>query len=195
MKRVTLTLAVLAIVAAAFGLWAAQSKAQTLATIDTPANVYAVKFLCGDLKPDLQGRLEGPVKPGDYQTAINIHNPQTTIVPFRKKAVLMFASHPEFQIGLEVPRAPGPRFDIKLEPDWGLEIDCADIRAVLLKHLGPMVQPPTFIKGWVVIEVPGRASLDIVTAYTAHGFKTDATGLQPEGFALEIERAYPSYVR
>jgi hypothetical protein len=156
-------------------------------------NVYAVKFLCGELFQAAGTALEGPVKPGNYQTAINVHNPNNTPVPFRKKAVLLF---PQLQNPtgeqFEVPQPPGEFFPAQLRPDWGMEIDCRDIRQKLLDL------PPDshFIKGWVVIEVEDGTLLDIAAAYTGHGFKTGLDGsVEPEGFSLQILPVSPTRVR
>jgi hypothetical protein len=160
-------------------------------------NVYSVKFLCGQYSGSPAGtQVEGPVKPGNYMTAINLHNPNFSPVGFRKKAVLMFADNPAFQQGFEIPRKPGQLFSAALEPDWGLEIDCDDIRDVLLGGILPA--PSTgFIKGWVIIESPEKQPLDIVTVYTAHGFRQNlSTGVtETEGFSHEIIRTYPTVVK
>lgn len=127
--------------------------------------VYAAKFVCGSFgsEPALP-TVEGPVEPGSYATAINIHNPSPRdTVSFTKKAVLMF-SVAEKDIGPETPRRPSlPVVQAELPPDWGMEIDGPDIREVLL-HQGPPA--PAFIKGWVVIESPDFP-LDVVAVYTA----------------------------
>ena len=95
--------------------------------------VYAAKFLCGELKPTEPER-EGPAETGRYATAINVHNPGPRPIAFRKKAVLLFdGSHPED--ALERPIPPRRTVARKLGPDWGLEIDCRDIREVLLRDL------------------------------------------------------------
>jgi len=63
---------------------------------------YAVKFVCGKSNGDV-------VAPGEYWTAINVHNPTSTQVKFRKKIA----------IGLPSER-PGPVlkfFDAILGPD------------------------------------------------------------------------------
>jgi hypothetical protein len=110
--------------------------------------VYAAKFLCGEFKPT--GR-EGPVQPGRYSTAINVHNPHGFAVAIRKKAILLFnGEHPEEAVERPVPPTHGERTVIKeLGPDWGLEIDCLDIRDLLLRDTSgkPGPQPPIFIKG------------------------------------------------
>jgi len=202
MTRFKILMVTIALIGSIVGPWVARTGGQTPAPgpiVDHgPINVYSVKFLCGDFPPAPQGtqRIEGPVKPGNYQTAINIHNPNFKPVPFVKKAVLMFADVPTFQQGFEIPRPPGQLVLATLEPDWGMEIDCADIRQVLLTGFVPPPPSNAFIKGWVVIETPGKRTLDIVTAYTAHGFRLNlANGLtEPEGFSLEIERATPTLV-
>ena len=53
-----------------------------------------------------------------------------------------------------------------------MEVDCPDIRQVLLGMSPPTTGAPLpFLKGFVVIEVfKPKHSLDIVAAYTSHGF-------------------------
>ena len=95
--------------------------------------VYAAKFLCGELKRTAAAQ-EGPVEPGSYATAINVHNPHGYPVGMRKKAILLYdGSHPEEAVERPVPpvhhRCPVME---ELSPDYGLEIDCRDVREVLL---------------------------------------------------------------
>jgi hypothetical protein len=52
--------------------------------------VYAAKFVCGYMPEPSPATDEGPVEPGSYATAINVHNPNTKPVNFVKKAVLPF---------------------------------------------------------------------------------------------------------
>ncbi len=149
-----------------------------------PVFSYAVKFLCGEFDRQLVGehsRLEGPVKPGNYLTAINIHNPNGRTVP-----ILLFAgAEPTRQERFEQPVKPAPSLKAELPADWGMEIDCPDIRMQLLRGAAPPA--PTFIKGWGIISSP--APLDVVAVYTSHAFGRD--GLT-EGFALEVDRVPPS---
>ena len=183
--------------------------------------MYSVKFLCGQYKRPLdQGlpplldpdQLEGPVKPGNYQTAINIHNPNGFPVRFGKKAVLLFPS----DAATTPPIIPIPE---TLDPNLGMEIDCPDIR-LWLETSGITFPAPMFIKGWVVLEDPRilftrpdgtevigkEAPLDVVAVYTSHGFTKAAVfvpsdagtpgGLQtftvPGGFSIDIERVLPT---
>jgi hypothetical protein len=145
--------------------------------------IYAAKFLCGEFKGGAAGAaaIEGPVRPGIYATAINIHNPQFRPVTFRKKAVLLFAGNLEKPEEPETPKPPGPVLGAELGPDWGMEIDCFDIRKKLLPNAPPA---PVFIKGWVVLEVLSPFQLDVEAVYTVQGFVNG----KPEGLSIEVER-------
>ena len=125
---------------------------------------YAVKFVCG--VAGANARSSGIVAPGQYFTAINVHNPSfTRPVRFRWK------------IAIALPGVRGGPisvfFDAVLKPDQALEIDCPDI----FKR-SPM--QADFLKGFVVIASP--LELDVVAVYTA----------QPKGAAgvqtLDMER-------
>jgi len=126
--------------------------------------VYAAKFICGSMSQPTQPTEEGPVEPGSYATAINIHNPDPrAAVSFAKKAVLLFSdTEAQKGEGFEVPKPPSERREAQLGPDYGMEIDGRDIRQELLKGQAPPA--PVFIKGWVVIESP--LPLDVVAIYT-----------------------------
>ena len=130
--------------------------------------VYAAKFLCGEWRQERE--FEGPVAPGRYSTAINVHNPNTDAVGIRKKAILLFdGSRPEDAVERALP--PSRREEPvlrELPPDWGLEIDCRDIRETLLAEPSgePGPRAPTFIKGWIAIETLSDSPLDVVAVYT-----------------------------
>jgi hypothetical protein len=154
-----------------------------------PLFVYSAKFLCGRFG-EHEAKLEGPVQPGAYTTAINLHNPNHHPVVIVKKAILLFAeSSPSAGRKPEVPRPPRTRHRLELRPDWGVEIDCQDIREVLLRgDEGTIVPAPIFIKGWVVLE--SASPLDVQVVYTAHGFQDG----RPEGFSLTTERVHPTKI-
>lgn len=118
---------------------------------------YVVKFVNG--KSDGQ-----VVAPGEYWTAINVHNPSNDAVGFQKK----------ISIALPHEKA-GPVtkfFEARLGPDEALEIDRGDI----VEHMGI---EDRFLKGFVVIE--SKVELNVVAVYTAAG----ATGMIE---TLHIER-------
>ena len=126
--------------------------------------VYAAKFLCGELKRTAAAAPEGPVEPGSYATAINLHNPHGYPVGIRKKAILLYdGSHPEEAVERPVPPVhPQSPVMKELGPDYGLEIDCRDIREVLLSPAPgtTFTAPATFTisasSGWSGVSVRSR---------------------------------------
>lgn len=130
---------------------------------------YPVKFVCG--VPVVEAEREA-VKPGNYATAINVHNPSLQgEVRFRKKAVRALPQ------GVEQPPPSEFRVDL-LQPNRALEIDCTNIRDLLG---GP--PPPEFIKGFVVLL--SDVELDVVAVYTAA--PPGATG----GMSIDVETILP----
>lgn len=117
---------------------------------------YAVKVVLGKSDGEV-------VAPGEYWTAINVHNPTYTTVKFRKKVAIAL---PNEQPG-PVSRPP---FEAKLGPDEALEIDRRDI----FRH----VDSDRFLKGFVVIESP--VELDVVAVYTAAGREGSVETLHTE---------------
>jgi hypothetical protein len=142
---------------AIFGALALPSAA---ASQDTLAVEYATKFVCG--RPITA---PAPVAPGEYFTAINIHNPAVRGVAFRWKLALTRTD--TLIIGVPPTPSPGPTspfVNADLGPDQSLEIDC--------RHIVPRAQPllpaTSFFKGFVVIQ-PRTGELDVVAVYTATG--------------------------
>jgi CARDB len=106
---------------------------------------YAAKFVIG--KSD--GRV---VAPGEYWTAINVHNPLYVDVSFKKKIAIALPN--------EKPGRVSEFFEARLGPDEAFEIDNEDIR----RHAQ---SDEPFLKGFVVIE--SETELDVVAVYTAAG--------------------------
>ena len=102
---------------------------------------YSAKFLCGDAKDPGAAA----VRPGIYETSINIHNPELPgtqqPVIFVKKAVRAPREGEEpFKFG---------RFHLdKLQADFAEQVDCKIIRSLL----DPSALAP-FIEGFVVLIV------------------------------------------
>ena len=133
----------------------------------------------------------GPGSPGFYQTSINIHNPNNSSVGFQKKAVLLYSgTKPAPEKTFERPMPPGQLIAVGLPPDFGMLIDCQDIRKVLLPG-SPAA--PTFVEGYVVIQVPTSPAgnvappLDVTGLYTSYGYNCAAgTPCAREGFAENV---------
>ncbi len=145
-----------------------QARAQT-----APQYIYSVKFVCGlqrlgsnNFKPPG----EPPVKPGNYATAVNVHNFHSDReVVFDKKAVIAL---PERQT------QRGPVSTVKhdlLGPNQALEVDCTDIVSLFSSAGSNTVLPP-FIKGFVEIVSPVQLSVTgVYTAQTCRNPKVTAT--------------------
>ena len=125
---------------------------------------YAVKFICGVAGANASS--SRIVAPGQYFTAINVHNP-SFIQPVRF----------QWKIAIAPPGVRGGPisgfFEAVLKPDQALEIDCPDIF-----ERSPVRTP--LLKGFVVLVTP--LELDVVAVYTAE--PKPGAGVQ----TLETER-------
>lgn len=142
---------------------------------------YAVKFVCGI--PTMEAQREA-VKPGNYATAVNIHNPNqltnTPPIQFTKHAVRAFPE--DF-----TPKPPGPLVGEMLLSDFAMEVDCQNIRDLL--HLP---HDTTFLKGFLVILEPSTFTpLDVVGVYSSEP-PPGQTGIG--GMGLEILPITPKTV-
>jgi hypothetical protein len=107
--------------------------------------MYAAKFVCGRTDNRI-------VAPGEYFTAINVHNPSPTT-----RAVYL----KRFAIALPEER-PGKISEIVsgfLGPDEAMGIDCQNI----YKHTG--TSPGQFLEGYALLY--SLSELDVVTINTA----------------------------
>ena len=111
---------------------------------------YAAKFVCGVNASKFER-----VLPGEYSTAINIHNPNKKVTRLRKKIALTFPP------AGQQPGKVSPFLFDSLRPDEALEVDCGEIT----REFFPAPIPTPYIKGFVVIE--SNRSLDVTAVYTA----------------------------
>jgi hypothetical protein len=105
---------------------------------------YATKIVCGIS----DGKV---VAPGEYWTAVNVHNPSTKQVTLKKRVIVALPGE-----------KAGPItefFEAKLDPDQALEIDRDDIFVHAKK-----LEVGKFIKGFVAIYC--KSELDVVAVYT-----------------------------
>ncbi|MBA4056088.1 MAG: hypothetical protein C0490_15340 [Marivirga sp.] len=117
---------------------------------------YAVKFICTANIPGTSQTTDA-LLPGVYQTAVNIHNPQTKKIKMRKK--------------IASPLSISEYFEDGLEPDGVMRITCAQIRDFGI----------TFIhgfEGFLVIE--STHSLDVTAVYTAGGRQEQVSSIDVE---------------
>jgi hypothetical protein len=126
---------------------------------------YAVKFVCGKSP----GRV---VAPGEYFTAINVHNPNERAIGFKKKFAIALPG--------ERPGRVSKFFEAKLGPDEAFEIDCPDIFRRTESTEG-------FVKGFAVLET--ARELDVVAVYTAAGATGRVETMELERVSPRIERA------
>ncbi len=111
---------------------------------------YAAKFVCGT-NPSAPER----ILPGDYATAVNIHNPNNESVLLRKTIALTVP--PDVQ----APGAVSDPIEDELGPNQALEVDCGEIPSEFFA----MPPGPPYIKGFLVITSTRR--LDVTAVYTA----------------------------
>lgn len=132
--------------------------------------VYSAKFVCGivqDSSPnDLTAASEPPVKPGNYATAINIHNFRSAGVNLSvHEAVAMAVVD-----GSEVNRQVSAERFVTVSSGTAVEIDCSEILAVFD---GSAVEGARFVKGFVQIQSPEQ--IEVAAVYTSQPIEVDQT--------------------
>lgn len=129
---------------------------------------YAVKIVCGTVKP----ADNTPVAPGQYWTAINVHNPDKC----QEAHFLMKVGVALQNLNSPVSQYLGP---FPLRADGMVEIDRSLIMQLVQGFLYPPPQPmPLFVKGYMVIE--SDIELDIVAVYTGSAGSNVANTFQTE---------------
>lgn len=132
------------------GLAAAGRRADAVerATVETVQSgeelEYVVKVVCGVSEGEV-------VAPGEYWTAINVHNPHEEAFQFRWK------------VALAEPREAGQVSDFEgfqLGPDEAFEIDCPHVRELADGD-------ERLVKGFLVLQ--SVVELDVTAVYTAAG--------------------------
>lgn len=120
---------------------------------------YAAKFVCGvESFQTAPAPSEPVVNPGNYTTAVNIHNPWQFPVTVTKQIVI---SNPE--------RFPDTRFEVptarvveKIPSGSAMYVDCTEIVNLLKSH-GAGISG-SFIEGFVVIDSFALVSSKVPTA-------------------------------
>ena len=127
---------------------------------------YAAKFLCTSNIPGTS-QTTTSLLPGNYQTVVNIHNPNSTGIRFRMKLALASLENPQISNFIEG----------ALKPDQAGKIDCSNLQKFDLHLIHGF-------EGFLVIE--STHSLDVVAVYTA-GTKDGVT-------SMDVERIFERYL-
>ena len=117
---------------------------------------YAVKFICTSNIPGTSQTTDAFV-PGNYQTAVNIHNPQYNLTKIRKK--------------IASPLGISKWIEGSLKPDAVERVTCASIRDFNLHLIHGF-------EGFLVIE--STQSLDVVAVYTANALGQQVSTMDVE---------------
>ena len=157
MNRSLLSFGVLAVIPGAFLAFSDAAGAQTRFKFQ-----YSAKFVCGtNLTESLR------ILPGDYATAVNIHNPDgSRTARLRKKIALTFPP---------AEQSPGAVSEFIFEalgPDQAFGVDCEEIPFEFF----PDVETgfPPYVKGILVVE--SDLSLDVIAVYTAGDLMSTGVG-------------------
>ena len=180
------------------------SGAQTDDDDNLPTWQHAAKFICGDSGGTSDA--SQPVLVGTYATEINVHNPNLHTVrgnattrggpstsasfsPTFRKKVLVLEQTTDGGV-LEAPQPPSAWFrPDQLRPDWGMMIDCLDIRSHLLA--GDPHADDRLLIGFVVIEARGKLPLDVVATYTV----MEEEGVTFTTTSVDVETVQPKRIR
>jgi len=145
---------------------------------------YAAKFVCGYQRPAAAGQVppgEPVVKPGNYATEINIHNPAYKEVPLRKKFLVLVRG----QEAVREPQTTKPLTVTKmtLGPDYAMMDDCNNLWTIIYPDVALPSPMPVFI-GYLVILSPLELDVDVVYTANAPG----DLAKEPTGVSIDVER-------
>ncbi len=145
---------------------------------------YAAKFVCGFQDINAAGVPapgEPVLKPGNYASEINIHNPNYKYLPLRKKFLVLVNGQ---QIIREPQQIEPMRIvTMTLGPDFATMDDCNNLWHYLYPAVTPPSPMPVFI-GYLVVLSPLELDIDVVYTANAPGSLTTA----PTGVSIDVER-------
>jgi hypothetical protein len=145
---------------------------------------YAAKFVCGyqhTATPAQQIPGEPILKPGNYATEINIHNPAYRPTSLHKKFLVLVNGQQVIREPQQI--EPMKIITMTLGPDMATMDDCNNLWTITYPGV-PLPSPmPVFI-GYLVILSP--LDLDVDVVYTANAPGDLATA--PTGVSIDVER-------
>lgn len=156
---------------------------------------YGVKFVCGTQPWTVAGTIGEPiVKPGNYATEVNLHNPfYTGPAPvFKKVVTLVDYNNGAFFVARE-PQTAGPSqfYNVVLEPDWATMDDCNAIYQMAHPGATPP-SPMALFVGYFVILSTQKYNLDVTAVYTANDSYDPA--MPPTSASIDVETINPKRV-
>jgi hypothetical protein len=152
---------------------------------------YAAKFVCG-YQPPLTNPVGAPVagepvvKPANYASEINIHNPNYKQVPLHKKfLVLVNQLNPQNPLIVREPQQiePTKHMTMTLGPDFATMDDCNNLWRITYPGVALPAPMPLFI-GYLVIL--SQTELDVDVVYTANA--PGDLAVAPTGVSIDVER-------
>jgi hypothetical protein len=153
-----------------------------IATTGQYAWSYAAKFVCGFQGIATAAQPGEPVvKPGNYASEINIHNPAYKQVPLRKKFLVLVNGQQVIREPQQI--EPMKVITMTLGPDFATMDDCNNLWRLTYPGL-PVPSPmPVFI-GYLVILSPLELDVDVVYTANAPG----DLAVTPTGVSIDVER-------
>jgi hypothetical protein len=145
---------------------------------------YAAKFVCGYQRSAADGQVlpgEPILKPGNYASEINIHNPAYKEASLRKKFLVLVRG----QEAVREPQTTKPLTVTKmiLGPDYAMMDDCNNLWTIIYPGVALPSPMPVFI-GYLVILSPLELDVDVVYTADAPGDLTK----DPTGISIDVER-------
>jgi hypothetical protein len=141
---------------------------------DNKLTIYSAKFICGDSNVSPQGAFTS-LAPGDYRTAINIHNPNNRIVAITKEVVLTESGGTGVPlVSGQVAQSPlGLEGAHTLDPFAAVEADCVSLLRIYHTDVTATLFN-SFAKGFLIIKADAdgtdkAAGLNVVAVYTTRG--------------------------
>jgi len=142
---------------------------------DNKLTIYSAKFICGDSNVSPQGAFTS-LAPGDYRTAINIHNTNNRIVAITKEVVLTESGGTGVpSVSGQVAQSPlGLEGAHTLDPFAAVEADCVSLLRIYHIDGGGATLFNSFAKGFLIIKADAdgtkrAAPLNVVAVYTTRG--------------------------
>jgi hypothetical protein len=144
---------------------------------------YAAKFVCGLQAPLAQGAVGEPVvKPGNYATDINIHNPAYRLTLLRKKFLVLVENGEAIAAEPQSTTEPRRIITMTLSADMATMDDCNTLWKYIYPTGLPGGRPLTV--GYLVILSPVDLDVDVVYTAAAPG---DVAAVQ-QSLSIDVER-------